>query len=208
MMRLPARGLYALTDATLTRQRGLIECVEAVLDGGAVMVQYRDKSTTRESRLEEATALVRACHRHAVPLIVNDDAELALAAGADGVHVGRDDWSIRHVRELMGPRAIVGASCYHDLDAAERAVEQGADYVAFGRCFPSRTKSGPALATPQLLREATGRLHVPVCAIGGITALNAADLVALGVGLVAVIHDLWGHADCAARARAFRRCFD
>jgi thiamine-phosphate pyrophosphorylase len=207
MTPLPTRGLYAVTDPALTEERGLLACVEQALRGGAAAVQYRDKSAPPATALARARALLSLCRSHAVPLIVNDDVELAAACGADGVHVGRDDAAVRHARELLGPDAIIGASCYHDFVLAQRAVADGASYVAFGRFFASRTKPGQALATPDLLHQARARLAVPVVAIGGITAGNAATLVAAGAQLLAVVHDLWSGEDCAARARALCRCF-
>lgn len=207
MTALPARGLYAVTDSALTEQRGLLACVEQALRGGAVAVQYRDKSADPDTALARARALISMCRGHGVPLIVNDDVALAARCGADGVHVGREDAAVRQARQVLGPDAIVGASCYHDLALAQQAVADGATYVAFGRFFTSRTKPGQALATPELLRQAKATLAVPVVAIGGITGANAAGLVAAGADLLAVIHDLWSGEDCAARARTLRDCF-
>lgn len=207
MTPLPTNGLYAVTDAVLTEERGLLTCVEQALIGGAAVVQYRDKCADPATALARANALLSLCRRYAVPLIVNDDVELAATCGADGVHVGRDDTAVRHAREALGPDAIVGASCYHDVALAQRAVSDGASYVAFGRFFPSRTKPGQALATLDLLRQARSQLAVPVVAIGGITTGNAASLVSAGAQLLAVIHELWSGDDCAERARALCRCF-
>ena len=150
MSALPPPGLYAITDSRLTRERGLSGCVEAALRGGAVMVQYRDKESAAQQRLSDARELVRLCHRYRVPLIVNDDVDLAHDAGADGVHLGRDDASVADARARLGASAIVGVSCYHELDRALAGAADGADYVAFGRFFSSRTKPGQALATPAL----------------------------------------------------------
>jgi len=208
MIPMPRRGLYAVTDRDLARERGLLASVEQVLRGGAAMVQYRDKSGDTARRRAEASALLARCHRYEVPLIVNDDVALALAIGADGVHVGRDDEAVARARERLGSEAIVGASCYHELGRAERACRDGASYVAFGRFHPSSTKPGRPLATEALLREARSALDVPIVAIGGIGADNGAALVAAGADLLAVIHDLWAAGDCAARARAFARCWD
>lgn len=203
---LPTRGLYAVTDTSLTEERGLLACVEQALRGGAAAVQYRDKNADPATALSRARALLSLCRGYAVPLIINDDVALAQRVGADGVHVGRDDAAVRHAREALGAGAIVGASCYHDFTLAQRAVVDGASYVAFGRFFTSRTKPGKALATLELLHLARENLPVPVVAIGGITAGNGASLVAAGAHLLAVIHDLWSGEDCAARARALCRC--
>jgi thiamine-phosphate pyrophosphorylase len=142
-----------------------------------------------------------------VPLIVNDDVQLALAIGADGVHVGRDDDAVANARAILGSGAIVGASCYHELSLAQRAVDDGATYVAFGRFFPSKTKPGQALADLDLLIRARQQLDVPIAAIGGITADNGRSLVESGADLLAVIHDLWCEQHCRPRAKALVECF-
>jgi thiamine-phosphate pyrophosphorylase len=207
MTRLPTRGLYAVTDTSLTDDRGLLACVEQALHGGAAAIQYRDKTADPATALSRAHALLSLCRGYGVPLIVNDDVALAAKVGADGVHVGREDAAVRDARAALGPAAIIGASCYHDLALAQQAVADGASYVAFGRFFTSRTKPGQALATPELLQQARAHLPVSVVAIGGITAANGASLVAAGAHMLAVIHDLWSGEDCAARARALCRCF-
>ncbi len=205
---LPAPGLYAITDAGLTGPRGLEACVAQALRGGAVMVQHRDKDGDSARRRRDAERLVALCKDAGVPLIVNDDVALAREVGAAGVHLGRDDPAPASARAVLGPDAIIGVSCYHDLERARSAAAAGADYVAFGRFFPSRSKPGEALATPALLREASTTLPLPVAAIGGITAGNGRALVRAGARWLAVIHDLWSAEDCEARARLLGRCFD
>jgi len=204
----PGRGLYAVTDARLSARLGLEACVAQALRGGAVMVQLRDKEGDPARRLRDAERLAAMCREAAVPLIVNDDVALAVAVGADGVHLGRDDAPVAVARAALGPDALIGVSCYHDLDRAVAAADGGADYVAFGRFFPSRTKPGDALATTALLREARAQVPLPVAAIGGITADNGRELVAAGAHWLAVVHDLWSTDDCESRARAIARCFD
>ena len=201
------RGLYAVTDTALTRDRGLLRCVESALNGGAVMVQYRDKGSCSSQRRQEAMDLLAVCRRFGVPLIINDDVELAVEIGAHGVHVGQEDASVASARAALGPTAIVGASCYHELERARSAQDQGASYVAFGRFFTASTKPGAAMATAQLLREARSSLAVPVVAIGGIRADNASSLVNAGADMVAVINDLWSAPDCRAQAKALSACF-
>jgi thiamine-phosphate pyrophosphorylase len=141
--------------------------------------------------------------------IVNDDPQLARAVGADGVHIGRDDASITAARELLGPERIVGVSCYGDLAAARDAVAQGADYVAFGSFFASSTKPHAPRADPALLREARA-LGVPLVAIGGIDADNVRSLIDAGADAVAVISDVFDHAqpeDVRNAAQAIARQF-
>ena len=205
---LPDSGLYAITDPELTHDRDLNTCVQQALDAGAAMVQYRDKPASSQKRRERAESLLELCRQYRVPLIVNDDVHLALAIGADGVHVGRDDDAVAHARAVLGPTAIVGASCYHELPLAIRAVRDGATYVAFGRFYSSKTKPGQALATVQLLEQARRQIRVPIAAIGGISAGNGQTLINAGASLLAVIHDLWCEPDCTPRAQALVDCFN
>lgn len=193
------RGLYAITGGDLSR-------VEAAVGSGALCaLQYRDKSAHAGRRLTEAKALARLCRLHGVPFIVNDDLELALAAQADGVHLGRDDASIAAARARW-PRGLIGASCYGRLEAAARAVAAGADYVAFGSVFASSTKPAAVRAPLELFARARG-LGVPLVAIGGITLENAPQALAAGADCLAVISDLFDAPDIAARAKAYGRLF-
>lgn len=199
------RGLYAITDSALLAGR-LLPAVAAALEGGARIVQYRDKSRDDARREEEARALLTICHRYEVPLLINDDLALAVRIGADGVHLGRSDGSLSEARRALGPDAIVGATCHDSLAMAEEAQGNGASYVAFGALFPSSTKPGARAAPLALLTEARS-LHLPVVAIGGITADNAAPVIAAGADCVAIISDLWNASDITARARAFTQLF-
>lgn len=199
------RGLYAITDSLLLAGR-LTEAVEAALQGGASVVQYRDKSGDAGRRLAEAGTLLALCRRHGVPLLINDDLELAAVLGADGVHLGRGDGSLAAARRRLGPSAIIGATCHDSLAFAEEARHHGASYIAFGAIYPSATKPGARAAPLSLLTQAR-RLALPVVAIGGITADNAAPVIAAGADCVAVVSDLWTAPDITARARAFTRLF-
>lgn len=200
-------GLYVITDAALTPGDTLIPAVAAALRGGARVVQYRDKGTDAQRRTEEAAALVALCAAHDAQLIVNDDVELAAAVGAAGVHLGRDDPQLHAARRRLGVAAIIGVSCYNQLTRAEAAAAQGADYVAFGRFFPSRTKPDAVAATPELLSAARRALALPLVAIGGITPDNGAQLLAAGADLLAVIHGVFGQPDIEAAARRFAELF-
>lgn len=199
------RGLYAVTDSPLLAGR-LLDSVEAALRGGAVLVQYRDKSEDSARREHEARDLLVLCRRFGVPLLINDDLALALAIGADGVHLGRSDGSLREARRRLGKDAIIGATCHDSLAFAEEAHRNGASYLAFGALFPSSTKPG-ARAAPLSLLEAARPLQLPIVAIGGITADNAGPVIAAGADCVAVISDLWTATDITARARAFTQLF-
>lgn len=200
-------GLYAITDASLTPDATLFAAVTAALRGGARVIQYRDKRADRARRHTEAAALNELCRAHAALLIINDDVELAAAVTAAGVHLGRDDPPIAAARKRLGREAIIGVSCYNQLPRAQTAAEHGADYVAFGRFFPSLTKPDAVAATPDLLREARRSLKLPLVAIGGITPENGGLLLAAGADMLAVIHGVFGQPDIEAAARRFAELF-
>lgn len=208
-MNKPLRGLYAITDSQLLAGGRLLPYVEAALAGGARLLQYRDKSADAARRLDEAGALAELCARHGAALIVNDDLELAARLGV-GLHLGQEDGSLAAARARLGEAAIIGGTCHARLDLAERAVAEGASYVAFGRFFNSNTKPGAPAATPELLEQARARIDRPIVAIGGVTLETAPGLIRRGADMVAVIHALFA-ADSAAeverRARAFAQLF-
>ena len=200
-------GVYAITPDTADTAR-LLAQVEAALAGGVAAVQYRDKSDDVARRHEQASELVALCRRFGVPLIVNDDLRLADLADADGVHLGRDDGSVREARIILGKDKIVGASCYQSLDLAQAAQAAGADYVAFGSFFASPTKPAAPRASLDLLRDATSAIRVPLVAIGGITLANAAQLLDAGADSLAVLSALFDAADIRAAAHDLNRLFE
>ncbi len=151
-------------------------------------MQYRDKKPI-DARLL-AKALVQLCHQFEVPLIINDDVELALAVGADGVHLGESDGSIQQARVELGGNAIIGVSCYNNIERAVDAQRQGANYVAFGRFFASSTKPLAAPAQLETLTKAKKMMTIPVVAIGGILPENGRDLIHAGADILAVIGGL------------------
>jgi thiamine-phosphate pyrophosphorylase len=202
------RGLYAITDSKLLSPERMVEAVALAIQGGAVMIQYRDKSDDPMRRQWEATDLSNMCRPLGVPLIINDDVELAAQVMAKGVHLGKHDADIASARARLGANAIIGVSCYNDLDCAIAAERAGADYVAFGSFFPSRTKPGAVKAEVELLRQAKQRLAIPVVAIGGINADNGAELVEAGADMLAVITELFGQADVLGAAEKFSRLFE
>lgn len=199
-------GLYAITPEGADTAR-LLADVEAALAGGARLVQYRSKARDVALRHAQAEELAFLCHRFGVALIVNDDLRLAALTHADGVHLGREDASLAEARIVLGREAIVGVSCYGDLERARAAEAQGADYVAFGSFFPSPTKPAAPVVPLSLLRRAKRELSVPVVAIGGITLENAAEVIAAGADAIAVISGLFDTADIRATAAAFRALF-
>jgi len=200
------RGLYAVTPG-IADTGVLVARVEAALAGGAAMIQYRAKDAPRELAIAQAKRLAALCRDHGVPLVVNDSVELALEAGADGVHLGRDDGDAREARRKM-PRAILGVSCYADPERARVAACAGADYVAIGSVFASGTKPGAVRAPLELLARAREAAGLPVVAIGGITPANAPQAIAAGADMVAVINAVFDAPDVRAAAAQFARLFD
>ena len=198
------RGLYAITDSQLLAGKW-VPYIEAALDGGLALLQYRDKSSDEARRLREAEALRDLCARYNAHLIINDDAELAARLGV-GVHLGQTDGPLTPARALLGRQAIIGSTCHSQIELGEQAAKEGASYVAFGRFFNSSTKPGAPTATLDVLDEARARIKLPICVIGGITLDNAAPLVDHGADLLAVVHGLFGAEspqEVTRRARAF-----
>ncbi len=200
-------GLYAITDTRLTPGDEMLPAVAAAIHGGARLVQYRDKSSDRPSREQQARGLLRLCHEHEVPLVINDDVELAAVIGADGVHLGDADMALDEARVRLGPRVIIGVSCHDSLELGVRAAQAGADYVAFGSFFASPTKPQAVRAPLSLLESARYTLNVPICAIGGITPENGALLVKAGAHMLAVISGIFAQPDIAATALRYARLF-
>jgi len=201
------RGLYAISDPELIPPQDLALRIDAAIAGGATLIQYRDKTASAAQRLERARTMLAACRARQVPMLINDDIALAVAVGADGVHLGRDDTQLAAARQQLGRHAIIGVSCYNELPRAITVAEQGADYVAFGRFFPSLTKPHAAQADVALLSRAKRCLNVPLAAIGGISADNGTALIAAGADLLAVIHGVFGQADVSAAARSIAGLF-
>jgi len=201
-------GLYAIADSTYLDTDSFAPAVRAALAGGARVIQYRDKTNDTARRKSIARELNTLCRDAGAPFLINDDVALAAAIGATGVHLGRDDPEIDAARAALGPQAIIGVSCYNDLDRARQAEKTGADYVAFGRFFASRTKPQAVPATPELLRAARTALTIPIVAIGGITPENGGSLIAAGADSLAVIEGVFGQPDIRAAAERYARLFN
>lgn len=201
----PRGGLYAITQTENKSLAIVLAEVAAVIQGGAVLVQYRNKQA--HDALAWATALAELCNSQNVPLIINDDVELATRVGAAGVHLGQDDGEIRHARQRLGAAAIIGVSCYNSVARAEEAVRHGADYVAFGRFFSSNSKPLAAPAELASLQQAKRVLSVPLVAIGGILPENGGALLAAGADMLAVIGGLFDSSDPEQAARAYQALF-
>jgi thiamine-phosphate pyrophosphorylase len=201
-------GLYAITDPDLIPPGRLVATITLAVRGGARLIQYRNKSADAGRRQQEAASLATVCRRYAVPFMVNDDVELAAAVAADGIHLGRDDPQIAVARHRLGPHAIIGVSCYNQLARGRAAATAGADYLAFGRFYPSRTKPAAVSADLDVLRAARAEFSQPLVAIGGITPENGSQLIEAGADMLAVIHGVFGRKDPEAAARRYAELFE
>lgn len=200
------RGVYLITPDEPDTAR-LLARTAPLLAAGATWLQYRNKTASDALRREQATALQALCAAHGVPLIVNDDPALAQAIGAAGVHLGGTDGDIGAARALLGPDAIIGASCYDQLANAERAVAEGASYIAFGAFFPTTTKVTNSRAHVDLLRQSAA-LGVPRVAIGGLSPDNVGPIIDAGADLLAVVSGIYAAQDPVATQRAYLARFD
>ena len=200
-------GLYLVTP-DMADGDALFAAVAALLRARPALVQYRNKLADAAARRDQAARLLALCRGAGVPLIINDDLALALAIGADGVHLGRDDGDPAEARRALGPGRILGVSCYDEWARAEAGAAAGVDYLAFGAVYPSPTKPHAPRAGLELLSRAKGELGLPVAAIGGITLGNAPPLIAAGASLLAVISDVFSAPDPAARAAAYAGLFE
>lgn len=206
-MQLPLYGLYAITDSDLIPAAQFIETIEQAIMGGAQVIQYRDKSHDKVRQLEQAQAIRDLCQKYQIPFLINDNVALAQQVEADGVHLGNNDVEIATARILLGDDAIIGASCYNQMDLARQALEEGATYVAFGRFFDSATKPEAVHASVDLLREAKEIFDCPLVAIGGITPDNGAELIAAGADCLAVIQGVFGQTDVITAAQRYAQLF-
>ena len=197
--------LYAITDRSrLKEHETLAMQVEQALKGGATMVQLREKDLPTEELAGEALELQALCRAYGVPFLINDHVALAKEIDADGVHVGQDDMPADAVRRLLGPDKIIGVTA-KTPEQARLAEAQGADYLGSGAVFGSSTKTDARPMTMELLREITASVEIPVVAIGGITAANAAELQGSGVAGAAVVSGIFAAEDIKAAAAELHR---
>ncbi|HEC12490.1 MAG TPA: thiamine phosphate synthase [Acidiferrobacteraceae bacterium] len=206
-MTTPITGLYAIADTQLIDSETLTEKVAQAIAGGARLIQYRDKTHHSTQRQHQAQQLKTLCQQHGVPLIINDNIELAKKIRASGVHLGRDDDDIKLARKTLGKDAIIGISCYNDLARAIEAEKGGADYVAFGRFFDSPTKPNAIQAESGLLKQAKTTLTIPIVAIGGISSENGGYLIDAGANSLAVISGVFAATNVYAAAWAYSKLF-
>jgi thiamine-phosphate pyrophosphorylase len=196
--------LYAITDSLLLPDDRLFSSVEAALKGGCRWIQYRDKSQEEAKRLKEATQLLQMCTRYSAALIINDDVLLAKKINAQGVHLGQSDGDVRAARKLLGIDAIIGVTCHNSLNLAQKAIDDGASYIAFGRFFPSNTKPDAQAASLDLLINARKEFpNTKIVAIGGITPENARMILNAGADKIAVCHALFSVEDIEAQTKKF-----
>ena len=199
--------LYAVTDRAWVGRQTLCQQVEAALQGGVTCIQLREKHLDRDAFLAEARQICALCRRYGVPFIVNDDLDVALACGADGIHVGQDDMPAAEVRRRAGRRLIVGVSA-HTPEEARLAEAAGADYLGAGAVFGSATKTDASLLTPAGLQAVCAAVHIPVVAIGGVNARNILQLQGSGAAGAAVVSGIFGAPDITAACRELRALAD
>ena len=200
------KGLYAITPDSADLNT-LIQKTQWAIEGGAFMVQYRSKILNRDVKMQQCAAILRLCREYEIPCIVNDDVDMCRILEADGVHLGEKDDNIVEVRHILGENAIIGSSCYDQLDRAKSAQKEGASYVAFGAMFPTPTKPNAPRATLALLKEAKREIQIPVVAIGGITVNNAHDVIKTGIDAIAVITSLYEAKTIKETAETFAKMF-
>lgn len=202
------KGLYAITDEQLITRQLFSQAIESALQGGAKIIQYRDKSDDQQKRFQQATILHTLCQQYQATSIINDDIELAKAVNADGVHLGKDDASLIRARQTLGDKAIIGVSCYNDLSLAIAAEKNRANYVAFGAIFSSSTKPGAVVAGLDIIATAKQQLSIPVCTIGGISDKNIPQVIKQGADMAAVISSLFSAHDIKHTAQNLSQYFN
>lgn len=201
------QGVYAITDPIAGRGEELLNHVRQALEGGVRVLQYRDKSGARTRQQTESRALLQLCESYQATFIINDNVELAAEIGAHGVHIGKSDAALEKARERLGADAIIGVSCYNQLQLAKEAAQAGADYVAFGRFFASRTKPDAMQADVKVLTQAKAELSLPVVAIGGITPENGGQLIEHGADALAIIQGIFAQTDIRVAAQRHAALF-
>lgn len=197
-------GLYAITDPELMANDLVAKTEQAIL-GGINILQYRNKTASYEQQEKEANELAQLCRKHDVIFLINDNIELAIKTNADGVHIGQQDTRLEQARKKLGSGKIIGVTCHNQLSLAKQAEKQGADYVAFGRFFPSLTKPSAPAAELSLLKQAKQEISIPICAIGGITHELAPQVLKQGVDMLAVINGIFGQDDILNTCHDFVR---
>ena len=202
-------GLYVITDKKLIDRDDFIEIVEMSIKGGAQIIQLREKNTPEDEIVKLGRGILEVTKNYDVPLIINDSPELAKTIGADGVHLGGYDTSIKNAREILGDEAIIGVSCYNQIDRGLNAVKNGANYVAFGTPYYTPTKPDREPTSIEVLQEAVNLItEIPIFAIGGITKNNVRPILETGVDGIAVITSVFGSPDPETSSRELASLVD
>ncbi|WP_237037430.1 thiamine phosphate synthase [Mediannikoviicoccus vaginalis] len=196
--------LYAVTDRRWSEGTTLYEQVEQALQGGVSTLQLREKNLGDEEFLKEALEIKELCKKYDVPLIINDNVEVAIKCGADGVHVGQEDMEASKVREKVGPDMIIGVSA-HNVEEARRAVSNGADYLGVGAVFSTSTKDDVDVLSKETLKDICLAVDVPVVAIGGINQNNILELKGTGVDGVAVVSAIFSSENIVETCKKLRK---
>ncbi|MDE7138543.1 MAG: thiamine phosphate synthase [Ruminococcus sp.] len=196
-------SLYAVTDRTHLNGISLTEAVEQAIQGDVTCVQLREKNISFEEYVSRAVEIREVCHKYGVPLIINDDYKVALASGADGVHVGIDDTEVSEIRKNVGKNFIIGATA-KTVEQAQKAQADGADYLGVGAVFPSPTKTNAVRITPEKLTEICNSVSIPVVAIGGISLENLHKIKDCGQSGIAVVSALFSQSDIKLSAERLR----
>jgi len=200
-------GLYVITDDTLTPSDKIFESIEQALQGGAKIVQLRDKTNDTSTVEDVSLRLQELCHKYDALFVLNDKIEIAIKLNLDGLHIGKEDYSnIQDVRKNF--KGILGVSCYDDLEMAKNMQKAGVDYVAFGACFSSSTKPNASTMNLEIIKKAKDELNIPICAIGGINTNNIKTLLEYKPDMVAIISDIWKSDDVTKKARFFTDLVD
>lgn len=195
--------LYAVTDRSWVGTQTLMEQVECALKGGATCIQLREKHLDAEDFLQEALEMKKLCKKYSVPFLINDNVEIAIGSGADGVHVGQSDMEAGNVRELLGPDKIIGVSA-QTVEQAKKAEAAGADYLGVGAVFSTSTKLDAREVSHEVLKEICAAVKIPVVAIGGISKKNIPELSGSGADGVALVSAIFGAEDIEAECRELK----
>lgn len=196
--------LYAVTDRAWTGRQGLYEQVEAALKGGVTCVQLREKELDEAGFLQEAVALKALCHEYGVPFFINDNVDVAIKCGADGIHVGQEDMAAGAVRARVGDGMMIGVSV-HSVEEALEAVKNGADCLGVGAMFSTNTKQDAGVLPMQTLSDICQAVDIPVVAIGGLSKENIPQLAGTGVDGVALVSAIFAAEDIEHECRALYR---
>ena len=200
------RGLYVISDDTLTPDETLLEQVKQALRGGATIVQLRDKTSSQNVVKTKSIALQKLCHEYDALFVLNDKIDLAIELQCDGLHIGKSD---HHRFDAIRKdfKGVLGVSCYGDLDLAKDFEKRGANYVAFGSFYTSPTKPSANIVPLEILRDAQVKLNIPICAIGGINTQNITDVMEFYPDMVSIVNDIWSAQDISSQSSLYANQF-